>query len=113
MFCKLKNLAIVSLVSTLLPLAATAADVNDNYSTAVVEKWVNDSSDQAVQLLDIMTCISGRGGISQPGFANKSWIGIVDETSVGSIQEIQVVAIKKRRYNLHQALLQQEELKKS
>ena len=83
MFCKLKNLAIVCLVSTLLPLAATAADVNDNYSTAVVEMWVNDSSDQAVQLLDIMTCISGRGGVSQPGFANKSWIGIVDETKCG------------------------------
>ena len=83
MFCKLKNIAIGSLVSTLLPLAATAADVNDNYSTAVVEKWVNDSSDQAVQLLDIMTCIAGRGGVSQPGFANKSWIGIVDEAKCG------------------------------
>ena len=43
MFCKLKNLAIVCLVSTLLPLAATAADLNDNFGTAVVEKWVNDS----------------------------------------------------------------------
>jgi hypothetical protein len=83
MFCKLKNVAIGSLVSTLLPLAALAADVNDNYSTAVVEKYVNDSSDQAVQLLDIMTCIAGRGGVSQPGFANKSWIGIVDETKCG------------------------------
>jgi len=83
MFCKLKNIAIGSLVSTLLPLGATAADVNDNYSTAVVEKWVNDSSDQAVQLLDIMTCIAGRGGVSQPGFANKSWIGIVDEAKCG------------------------------
>ena len=83
MLSKLKNVAIGSLVSTLLPLAATAVDVNDNYSTVVVEKWVNDSSDQAVQLLDVMTCIAGRGGVSQPGFANKSWIGIVDEAKCG------------------------------
>ena len=113
MFFKLKNIAIGSLVSILAPLAATAADVNDNYSTAVVDKWVNDSSDKAVQLLDIMTCIAGRGGVSQPGFANKSWIGIVDEAKCGSNLTTLVVEIKSQRYNLHQASLLQVELKRS
>ena len=60
-----------------------AADVNDNYNTAVVEKWVNDSSDQAVQLLNIMTCMAGQGGVSRAGFANKSWVALVDEVKCG------------------------------
>ena len=80
---KLKSLVIGSMFSFMVPTVLMAADVNDNYNTAVVEKWVNDSSNTAVQLLDIMTCMGGAGGISRPGFANKSWIALVDEVACG------------------------------
>ena len=79
---KLKSLVIGSMFSFMVPTVLMAADANDNYNTAVVEKWVNDSSNQAVQLLDVMTCMGGAGGISRPGFANKSWIALVDEVRV-------------------------------
>ena len=72
-----------SMFSLMVPTALVAADVNDNYTTATVEKWVNDSSNQAVRLLDIMSCMAGEGGISRPGFANKSWIALVDEVKCG------------------------------
>ena len=65
------------------PTVLVAAEANDNYNTATTEKWVNDSSNTAVQLLDIMTCMGGAGGISRPGFANKSWIALVDEKECG------------------------------
>jgi len=83
MICNLKKLVTGSLLSILLPLASTAADVNDNYSTAVAEKWINDSSNQAVQLLNIMACMAGQGGVGRAGFANKSWIALVDEVKCG------------------------------
>ena len=65
---KLKSLVIGSMFSFMVPTVLMAADVNDNYNTAVVEKWVNDSSNQAVQLLDIMTCMAGQGGSKQTWF---------------------------------------------
>ena len=80
---KLKSLVIGSMFSFMVPTVLMAADVNDNYNTAVVEKWVNDSSNTAVNLLDVMTCMGGAGGISRPGFANKSWIALVDEVACG------------------------------
>jgi len=80
---KLKNLVIGSLLSFTAPTVLMAADVNDNYTTATVEKWVNDSSNNAVQLLDIMSCFAGQGGVSRAGFANKSWIALVDEVKCG------------------------------
>lgn len=83
MLFKLKILAIGSLAFILLPFATMAADVNDSFSTAVVDKWVNDPSNEAVALIQIMTCIAGRGGVNEKGFANKSWIGIVDEAKCG------------------------------
>ncbi len=83
MFYRLKELIVGSFLFVLLPIFAIAADLNDNYSTAVTERWVNDSSDQAVQLLNIMTCMAGQGGVSRAGFANKSWIAFVDEVKCG------------------------------
>ena len=80
---KLKSLATVSLLSLTVPSALLAADANDNYSTATVEKWVDDSSNTAVNLINIMSCMAGEGGVSRPGFANKSWIGLVDEKTCG------------------------------
>jgi len=80
---KLKSLVIGSMFSFMVPTALVAADANDNYTTAVVDKWVNDSSNQAVQLLDIMSCMAGQGGVSRAGFANKSWIALVDEVKCG------------------------------
>lgn len=80
---KLKSLVIGSMFSFMVPTVLMAADVNDNYDTAVVEKWVNDSSDQAVALLKIMTCMAGKGGVSRPGFANKTWTALVDEAKCG------------------------------
>ena len=83
MLYNVRNLVLGSALSALMPLASMAADVNDNYSTAVTERWVNDSSDQAVQLLNIMTCMAGQGGVGRAGFANKSWIAFVDEVKCG------------------------------
>ena len=80
---KLKSLVIGSMFSFMVPTVLAAADANDNYNTAVVDKWVNDSSNQAVQLLDIMSCMAGQGGVSRAGFANKSWIALVDEVKCG------------------------------
>ena len=80
---KLKSLATVSLLSLTVPSALLAADANDNYTTATVDKWINDSSNQAVDLINIMACMTGQGGVSRAGFANKSWIGIVDEAKCG------------------------------
>ena len=80
---KLKSLATVSLLSLTVPSALLAADANDNYTTATVDKWINDSSNQAVELINIMACMTGQGGVSRAGFANKSWIGIVDEAKCG------------------------------
>jgi len=80
---KLKILATVSLLSLTVPSALLAADANDNYSTATAERWVNDSSDTALNLINIMACLSGKGGIGRPGFANKSWIALVDESACG------------------------------
>jgi len=80
---KLKNIVVGSLLSFTVPTVLLAADVNDNYTTATVEKWVNDSSNNAVQLLDIMSCFAGQGGVSRAGFANKSWIALVDEVKCG------------------------------
>ena len=78
-----KSIVLGSILSLVAPIVVLAADANDNYTTATVEKWVNDSSNQAVQLLDIMTCMGGAGGVSRPGFANKSWIALVDEVACG------------------------------
>ena len=78
-----KSIVLGSILSLVAPTVVLAADANDNYTTATVEKWVNDSSNQAVQLLDIMTCMGGAGGVSRPGFANKSWIALVDEVACG------------------------------
>ena len=39
---KLKNLVIGSLLSFIAPTVLMAADANDNYTTATVEKWVDD-----------------------------------------------------------------------
>ena len=83
MFYRLKELIVGSALSVLLPVVSIAADLNDNYSTAVTERWVNDSSDQAVQLLNIMTCMAGQGGVGRAGYANKSWIAFVDEVKCG------------------------------
>ena len=69
---KLKSLVIGSMFSFMVPTVLMAADVNDNYNTAVVEKWVNDSSNTAVNLLDVMTCMGGAGGISRPGLRIKA-----------------------------------------
>ena len=80
---KLKNIVIGSLLSFTAPTVLMAADASDNYTTATVEKWVDDSSNQAVLLLDIMSCMAGNGGVSRPGFANKSWIALVDEVKCG------------------------------
>jgi len=80
---KLKSIVIGSMFSFMVPTVLAAADANDNYNTAVVDKWVNDSSNQAVQLLDIMSCMAGQGGVSRAGFANKSWIALVDEVKCG------------------------------
>ena len=80
---KLKSLATVSLLLLTVPSVLLAANANDNYTTATTDKWINDSSNQAVNLIDIMTCMAGEGGVSRAGFANKSWIGIVDEATCG------------------------------
>ena len=80
---KLKSTIVGSILSLMAPSVLVAAEANDNYTTATTEKWVNDSSNTAVQLLDIMTCMGGAGGISRPGFANKSWIALVDEKECG------------------------------
>jgi hypothetical protein len=80
---KLKSLATVSLLLLTVPSALLAADANDNYTTATTDKWINDSSNEAVNLINIMTCMAGEGGVSRAGFANKSWIGIVDEKTCG------------------------------
>ena len=80
---KLKSTILGSILSLMAPTVLVAAEANDNYNTATTEKWVNDSSNTAVQLLDIMTCMGGAGGISRPGFANKSWIALVDEKACG------------------------------
>ena len=80
---KLKSLVIGSLLSFIAPTVLMAADANDNYTTATVEKWVNDESNNAVGLLDIMSCFAGQGGVSRAGFANKSWIALVDEVKCG------------------------------
>ncbi|MDC0039637.1 hypothetical protein OAJ00_00165 [Paracoccaceae bacterium] len=80
---KLKSTIVGSILSFMAPTVLVAAEANDNYNTATTEKWVNDSSNTAVQLLDIMTCMGGAGGISRPGFANKSWIALVDEKACG------------------------------
>jgi hypothetical protein len=80
---KLKSTILGSILSLMAPTVLVAAEANDNYDTATTEKWVNDSSNKAVELLDIMTCMGGAGGISRPGFANKSWIALVDEVACG------------------------------
>ena len=80
---KLKSLAAASLLLLTVPSVLLAADANDNYTTATASKWVNDSSNEAVNLINIMTCMAGEGGVSRAGFANKSWIGIVDEATCG------------------------------
>jgi len=80
---KLKSLAAASLLLLTVPSVLLAADANDNYTTATANKWINDSSNEAVNLINIMTCMAGEGGVSRAGFANKSWIGIVDEATCG------------------------------
>jgi len=80
---KLKSIVISSMLSLVVPTVLVAADANDNYDTAVVEKWVDDDSNKAVELLDIMSCMAGQGGVSRPGFANKSWIALVNEKKCG------------------------------
>ena len=110
---KLKSTIVGSILSLMAPSVLVAAEANDNYTTATTEKWVNDSSNTAVQLLDIMTCMGGAGGISRPGFANKSWIALVDEKECGIDNGDTSAQEKRLRYNFHPLLQQQVVRKKS
>ena len=76
---KVKSLVVGSLMCLATPTVLLAADANDNYTTAKTDKWIVDSSNEAVNLINIITCMAGEGGVSRAGFANKSWIGMVDE----------------------------------
>ena len=75
----LKNLIFVSSLLALIPLLGFAANPNDKLSTVVVERWVNDESDQGVMLIDLMACVMKEGGVSLTGFGEKTWTALIDE----------------------------------
>ena len=63
----------------LIPLLGSAANPNDKLSTAVVERWVSDESDDGVMLIDLMACFMKEAGVSLEGFGEKTWTALVDE----------------------------------
>lgn len=74
----LKKIIFVASLSVLIPLLGVA-NPNDKLSTVVVEKWVNDESDQGVMLIDLMACVMKEGGVSLTGFGEKTWTALIDE----------------------------------
>jgi hypothetical protein len=81
----MKSRILMGFLISVLPLVVKG-DFNNpgtDYSRVVVDSYVNDSSNRATEFASIFSCVMHRSGSDLPGFANKVWLGRVNEIQCG------------------------------